>query len=203
MLDTISPSLELIPPAVDLLQKFEYLSLVAMGGTYGVRMFTIACMCIFAMGTCIAATVPTSRPAGYSVTINSKVPTTVQVIATSNYVVSLEGGSPSCALTVRHFYSNTIAHLFWSATYYVGSLVGATQCTLTLTKTGDLQLFALFKGTNTMVWHSNTAGKGITHMALEDVFDSGDLQLLTAANKVVWDSFGVPEFAVLPTQKFT
>lgn len=185
------------------MQERENLSLVAMGGIYGLRMLTIACMCIFAMGTCVAATVPTSRPVGYSVTINSKVPTTVQVIATSNYVVSLEGGSPSCALTVRHFYSNQIAHLFWSATYYVGSLVGATKCTLTLTKAGDLQLFALFMGTNTMVWHSNTAGKGITHMALENVFDSGDFRLLTAANKIVWHSFGVPEFAILPTQKFT
>lgn len=166
-----------------------------MGGTYGVRVFTIACIFILAMGTCIAATVPTSRPAGYSVTINSKVPTTVQVIATSNYVVSLEGGSPSCALTVRHFYSNTIAHLFWSATYYVGSLVGATQCTLTLTTTGDLQLFALFKGTNTMVWHSNTAWQG--HHA-----DSDHFQLLDVGSMTVWGSFNVPEFAIAPTKKF-
>lgn len=148
-----------------------------------------------------AADPPTSRPVGYSVTIPAQENSNVQVIATGDYVVSLEGAP--CAITVRHFYSNSIAHLLWTANYYVGSLVTATQCTLTLSASGDLQLLALFQGTNTLLWHSDTANKGVTRMALENVFDSGDLQLLGAQNQVVFHSFGVPEFAVLPTQKFT
>lgn len=106
------------------------------------------------------------------------------------------------AITVRHLFTNPVAHLLWTVNYYVGSLVAAKKCTLSFTSDGDLQLFALVKGTDTMVWHSDTAGKGITKMALEDKFDSGDLQLLTAASEVKYQSFDVKEFAILPTQKF-
>lgn len=144
---------------------------------------------------------PVSRTAPYSVTINAganAVPVTV--IATQNYIVSLEGNP--CAITIRHLFANTVAHLFWTANYYVGSLATATKCTLKFTSTGDLQLFALFKGTDTMIWHSDTAGKGIVKMALENSFDSGDLQLLTATNVIKYQSFDVKEFSILPTQKF-
>lgn len=140
---------------------------------------------------------PVSRTAPYSVTINAG--KSVIVLATQNYIVSLE--SNPCAITVRHLFSNPVGHLFWTANYYVGSLVGATKCTLTLTATGDLQLFAFFKGTNTRIWRSNTAGKGVTKMALENSFDSGDLQLLTGRNKIVYHSFDAKEFLVSPTQK--
>jgi len=170
----------------------------------GTKVFAIAvCVVLLAatIGDVTGATVPTSRAVGYSVTIDAKESANVQVLATSNYVVSLEGAP--CAITVRHFYSNAVSHLLWTANYYVGSLVTATKCTLTLTARGDLQLFALFQGTNTMIWHSDTAGKGVKRMALEDVFDSGDFQLLDSQNKIVYHSFGVPEFAILPTQKFT
>lgn len=165
------------------------------------KVFAIAMYVLASTIAVLGVTVPTSRPVGYSVTIDAKESANVEVIATSNYVVSLEGAP--CAITVRHFYSSTVAHLLWVANYYVGSLVGATQCTLTLTAGGDLQLLALFQGTNTMIWHSDTAGKGITHMALENVFDNGDFQLLDSQNQTVYHSFGVPEFAILPTQKFT
>jgi hypothetical protein len=147
-----------------------------------------------------ALAAPASRTAPYSVTIDAgenAVPLTV--LSTQNYIVSLEGNP--CAITIRHLYSNSVAHLLWTANYYVGSLLTSTKCTLKLTSAGDLQLFALFRGSNTMIWHSNTAGKGVVKMALENKFDSGNLQLLTAKNAVEYQSFDVKEFAILPTQK--
>ena len=106
-----------------------------MGGTYRVGMLTIVSMCIFAMGTCIAATVPTSRPAGYSVTIDAIAPTIVQVIATTDYVVSLEGGIAQ----LRHFNSIAIAHLLYVINHLLRGLsLGATQCTLTCSIARDL-----------------------------------------------------------------
>ena len=145
---------------------------------------------------------PGSRTAPYSVTLNAgKNAVPVIVLSTQNFIVSLEGNP--CAITIRHLYSSQVAHLLWTANYYVGSLVTATKCTLTFTTDGDLQLFALFEGTDTLIWHSNTAGEGITKIALEDKFDSGDLQLLTAKNNVIkYQSFDVKEFAILPTQLF-
>lgn len=146
---------------------------------------------------CASATTPVTRNAPYTTTINAGQNTIV--LATQNYIVSLE--SNPCAITIRHLFSSQIAHLVWTANYFVGSLVTATKCTLTLTRTGDLQLFALFQGTNTMIWNSNTAGKGVSKMALENKFDSGNLMLLTAKNEVKYSSFGVKEFAILPTQQ--
>lgn len=81
-------------------------------------------------------------------------------------------------------------------------LASGTKCTLKLTSAGDLQLLALVKGVNKMLWNSKTEGKDIVKMALENKFDGGDLQLLTAKNVSKYRSFDVEEFAVLPTQKF-
>ena len=145
-------------------------------------------------------TAPVSRTAPYSKTITAgKNAVPAVVVMTQNYIVSLEGNP--CAITIRHLFNNQVAHLLWTANYYVGSVAGATKCTLTLTSSGDLQLLALVKGVNKMLWNSKTAGKGIVKMALENKFDSGDLQLLTAKNEIKYRSFDVKEFAILPTQK--
>ncbi|KAG0612767.1 hypothetical protein M758_6G050400 [Ceratodon purpureus] len=176
--------------------------MVMMGGMWKLLAVTVMVVALVAQcGVAQNSNAPVSRTAPYSVTINAgKNAVPVVVIQTGNYIVSLEGNP--CAITIRHLFSSQIAHLVWTANYYVGSLVTATKCTLEFTTAGDLQLFALFKGTNTMIWHSNTAGKGIVKMALENKFDSGDLQLLTKTNAIVYHSFGVKEFAILPTQKF-
>jgi hypothetical protein len=63
---------------------------------------------------------------------------------------------------------------------------------------GDLQLLA----GNTLIWHSGTAGKGVTTLSLATVGDYGNLRLLDAKNRTVWQSFDYPEFAIIPTQKF-
>jgi hypothetical protein len=168
---------------------------VAMAGRVLVVAMVVAL--VVQCGSAQSSEPPVSRNAPYSVTVDAG--KSVAVVETGDFVVSLE--SNPCAITIRHLFSSQIEHLLWTANYYVGSLVGATKCTLTLTRAGDLQLFALFRGTNTLIWHSNTAGKGIVKLALEHVFDSGNLQLLTAANVVKYQSFDVKEFAILPTQK--
>ena len=152
-------------------------------------------------GQCAAqAGLPASRPVGFSATIDGKASANRQILSAGSYVVTLEGNP--CAITVRHLYSNPVAHLFWVANFFVGSLPG-TKCTMTLTKSGDLQLLAFFQGTWTMVWHSDTANKGVAKMSLDSSsLDTGDFQLLTAKGKVVYHSFGVKEFAILPYQEF-
>ena len=71
---------------------------------------------------------------------------------------------------------------------------------MTITKDGDLQIFALFRGMWIMIWNSNTAGEGVTRMAFDgSVFNSGDFQLLMATGKVVDHSFGVK---CLPSLKY-
>lgn len=167
-----------------------------------VNLVTIAILFTLQLaGQCAAqAGLPVSLPVGFSATIDGKASANRQILSTGNYVVTLEGNP--CAITVRHLYSNPVAHLFWVANFFVGSLPG-TKCTMTLTKSGDLQLLAFFQGTWTMVWHSDTANKGVAKMSLDSSsLDTGDFQLLTAKGKVVYHSFGVKEFAILPFQKF-
>lgn len=53
-------------------------------------------------------------------------------------------------------------------------------------------MFALFRGLWTIFWKSHIAGKGVTRMAFDGlVFDSGDVQPLTAKGRVVYHSFSV------------
>lgn len=102
--------------------------------------FAIA-MCVLA-GTIamMGATAPTSRLVGYRVAIEAKESANVKVLATSNYIVTLESGP--CALTVRHLYLRAFApaQLLWNANFDLGTYEDATQCTMTLTTGGDLQL---------------------------------------------------------------
>ena len=172
---------------------------MAMAG----RMFVVA-MVVALVAQCGSAQVvsgpapgPLSRNAPYTVTVDAGQIATV--VESGDFVVLLQ--SNPCAITVGEFFSNSVPHLIWTANYYVGSVENATKCTLKFTSAGDLQLVALYRGKNILIWHSDTAGQGIVKMALEDVIDNGDLQLLTAANVVKYHSFDVKEFSILATQK--
>ena len=172
-------------------------------GSIKVNLAVIAIILVFAVHQCAAQQgVPVSLPAGWSTVINGSAGADKEVLTSrSNYVLSLEGDP--CAITIRHRFSSPVSHLVWLANFFVGSLSTSTQCNMTLTKDGDLQLWAHFQGSWTMIWNTNTAGKGVTRMAFDaSSFDSGDFQLLTAKGKVVYHSFGVKEFAILPTQQF-
>lgn len=172
-------------------------------GNIKVSLAVIAIILVFAAHECAAQQgVPVSLPAGWSTVINGSAGADKEVLtSSSDYLLSLEGDP--CAITIRHRFSSPVSHLVWLANFFVGSLSTSTQCNMTLTKDGDLQLWAHFRGTWTMIWNTNTAGKGVTRMAFDaSSFDSGDFQLLTAKGKVVYHSFGVKEFAILPTQQF-
>jgi hypothetical protein len=141
----------------------------------------------------------TSVPVGLTLTVADRASSLPAVpLETNNFMFSLEGGP--CRLTIRHLYSSITSWLLWNANYFVKPLPPAPgrKCTLKFTTAGDLQLLA----GNTLIWHSGTAGKGVTTMSLATVGDYGNFRLLDAKNRTVWQSFDYPEFAIIPTQKF-
>ena len=150
-------------------------------------------MCIFAIGTCISATAHFSS--GWLQRHHRRQGCPNDCAGDCDH--GLRGVAGRGIAQLRHHRAPFPLHRH-RALAVVGHLLrglSPTQCTLTLTKRGDLQLLALFKGTNTMVWHSNTAWQG--HHA-----DSDHFQLLDVGSMTVWGSFNVPEFAIAPTKKF-
>ncbi|XP_047182792.1 G-type lectin S-receptor-like serine/threonine-protein kinase SD2-5 [Vigna umbellata] len=60
---------------------------------------------------------------------------------------------------------------------------------------------AFLQKDGTVVWSTNTGGKGVSSMELRD---TGNLVLLGSDNStVIWQSFGHPTDTLLPTQEFT
>ncbi|KAK7352705.1 hypothetical protein VNO80_18133 [Phaseolus coccineus] len=60
---------------------------------------------------------------------------------------------------------------------------------------------AFLQKDGTVVWSTNTSGKGVSSMEL---LDTGNLVLLGSDNStVIWQSFGLPTDTLLPTQEFT
>ncbi|KAG0553839.1 hypothetical protein KC19_12G043000 [Ceratodon purpureus] len=168
-----------------------------------ISMWTLIAAVVVAVAVAANAQ-PVSRLAPYTATITAgKTSAPLVVLKTQNYIVSLEGNP--CAITIRHLFSSKVAHLLWTSAYHYSSIIplNANTCTLKLTSGGNLQLIALTRGFPTTVWTSLSTGMGIVKMALENKFDSGELQLLTAGNVIKYSSFQEKEFALLPRQKIS
>ncbi|KAK9713791.1 hypothetical protein RND81_06G051600 [Saponaria officinalis] len=82
----------------------------------------------------------------------------------------------------------------WSATTTAAITTGAT---VQLHPSGDLQLTS---STGSLLWHSNTPNKGITHATLDD---TGNFMLLNKSNNVLWESFDFPTDTIVTSQNFT
>ncbi|KAG0580525.1 hypothetical protein KC19_4G179600 [Ceratodon purpureus] len=162
-------------------------------------------------------TPPTSRGTGYTASVDLKLPKTSTgrakaVLESGRFQLWLEGDDLNkCSLSVREKYTGRGApqdrpldrgYLLWSANYYSHTPTGADKCTLTFTAQGDLQLSILYKGKTSVTWSSNTAGKGVTKMALETAPDNGNFKLVTASNKAIFQSYNVKEWLVLKGEKF-
>ncbi|KAK9713793.1 hypothetical protein RND81_06G051800 [Saponaria officinalis] len=82
----------------------------------------------------------------------------------------------------------------WSATTTAAITTGAT---VQLHPSGDLQLTS---STGSLLWHSNTPNRGITHAALDD---TGNFMLLNKNNNILWESFDFPTDTIVTSQNFT
>ncbi|CAM6039094.1 unnamed protein product [Sphagnum compactum] len=194
--DIISSSVVMAPARITCVMHLDLFRV------YKVMAILVACICtsnFTAAQTTNIFTNVTSVPVGLTLTVADRASSLPAVpLETNNFMFSLEGGP--CRLTIRHLYSSITSWLLWNANYFVKPLPPAPgrKCTLKFTTTGDLQLLA----GNTLIWHSGTAGKGVTTMSLATVGDYGNFRLLDAKNRTVWQSFDYPEFAIIPTQKF-
>lgn len=77
-----------------------------------------------------------------------------------------------------------------------GAVVDASGA-LQFQSDGNLRLVS---GSGTVVWESETAGRGVSSAVLED---SGNLVLLNSSSQPVWSSFEHPTDTIVPSQNFT
>ncbi|KAL9245508.1 hypothetical protein vseg_019152 [Gypsophila vaccaria] len=85
----------------------------------------------------------------------------------------------------------------WSAATTSASASVAAGASAKLDPSGDLRLTS---PAGDLLWHSNTAGKGVTYAALDD---TGNLMLMNKNDEILWQSFDYPTDTFVTSQNFT
>lgn len=150
---------------------------------------------------------PATRGVGYTASIDNRKNGVVPPLgpklllrsSTGSHELWLQADPKNrCALSLRLAHTNSIYRLVWTANYFAVTPGGCDKCTVIFTKEGDLQLHILYRGRTSMAWNTKTGGRNVKSMYLPN---TGDLQLRNADKKVIFSSFGVREWAMLPPQR--